>query len=91
MKHGDRGHYIGRPSPLGNPFASGEDMTREESIEKYKEYFYEHIEDEKISADLNKIREHLQMHGEITLVCWCVPFACHGFIIKEYLENEQST
>jgi hypothetical protein len=25
--------------------------------------------------------------GKLELVCWCNPLACHGDIIKEYLEN----
>ena len=30
--------YIGRPSKWGNPFTIGKDGTREEVIQKYREY-----------------------------------------------------
>lgn len=32
------GEYVGRPSPLGNPFAIGRDGTRNEVVAAYREW-----------------------------------------------------
>lgn len=73
--------YIGRGSPFGNPFIIGKDGTREEVIEKYKSYFLY-----KIRNDIEfKIR--LRELKSKVLGCHCKPKACHGDVIKEYIEN----
>ena len=64
--------YIGRPSKWGNPFTIGKDGTREEVIEKYRDWL---TEDMKVMA-----REELR--GKI-LGCWCSPLACHGDVLAE--------
>lgn len=67
--------YIGRPSPWGNPFRIGKDGTREEIIQKFKE-FYEGCTDfrQQVKAELkNKI-----------LGCYCAPLPCHGDILAEW-------
>jgi hypothetical protein len=73
--------YIGRGSPFGNPFKIGEDGTREEVIEKFKAYFKERLED-----PLYKVLV-LQLRGN-KLGCFCKPKACHGDIIKEWLDGQ---
>ena len=92
---GDKGVYIGRPcrglkgSPLHNPFKIGDGETRESSVAKYKEYLHEQIVagNRGILQELAKIREAAKQ-GDVTLVCWCSPLACHGHVIVEYLQNE---
>ena len=74
--------YIGRPTCFGNPFKIGKDGTREEVIEKYREYFYCKLE----TNPLFKGRV-LELKGK-TLACWCKPDACHGDVIANYLNNE---
>jgi hypothetical protein len=75
--------YIGRGSPWGNPFAisHGEGPDRNEVIEKYKEYFYEKIEN-----DTAFKKGILGMRG-MRLACFCKPEACHGDIIADYIDN----
>lgn len=78
--------YIGRskrPSEgmFGNPFEIGKDGTREEVIEKFKVYFYERL---KLEPAFKKAVEGLR--GKI-LGCFCVPLACHGQVIIDYLEK----
>ena len=71
--------YIGRPSKWGNPFKIGRDGTREEVIEKYKQYV------------LGK-KELMQSLDELegkTLGCWCHPKLCHGDVLEE-LVNEKN-
>ena len=72
--------YIGRPSIFGNPF-SVKEYGREGCIEKYKEYFYKRIkEDVKFKEEVLKLKDKV-------LGCFCKPLACHGDVIKEYLDN----
>ena len=67
----ESGIYIGRGSKYGNPFVIGEDGTREEVIQKYKEWF----KTQNIEVD--------SLRGN-NLICFCAPLACHGdFLLKE--------
>lgn len=74
--------YVGRPGPLGNPFLVGKDGTREEVIEKYRQWFRVRLEKEE--AFLVTV-EHLR--GTPALVCWCAPNRCHAEVIAEYLRT----
>ena len=79
--------YIGRAGKgkdgyFGNPIKLLKGQPRGSTIEKYKEYFYKRLENDpefkfKIKALKNK-----------TLGCFCKPHACHGDVIKEYLDKE---
>jgi hypothetical protein len=66
--------YIGRPSIWGNPFEIGKDGTREEVIEKYREYLDERPE--------LKERAKKELRGR-NLKCWCAPLPCHGDVLLE--------
>ncbi len=79
--------YIGRGTPWGNPFPigiGGVGDSREEVIKKYKEYFYNEILPD---PDLRKRLESLRGYR---LGCHCKPKACHGDIIAEYLNTENT-
>jgi hypothetical protein len=65
--------YIGRGSPWGNPFKIGRDGTREEVIEKYKEYAINNV----------YIMSHLHLLKNKILGCWCKPAPCHGDFLAE--------
>lgn len=87
--------YIGRPSLFGNPYshlkrgtlAKYKVKTRQEAIEAYREYFIYQIMGNKVFyAELNRIKE-LSKNNDVYLLCWCKPLACHGDIIKEYLDQ----
>lgn len=64
--------YIGRPSKWGNPYEIGRDGTREEVIQKYREYAE--------GFSIAVIRREL---GGKVLGCWCAPKACHGDVLAE--------
>lgn len=70
--------YIGRGSIWGNPFSIGADGTREEVIEKYREYLTN-------SPLMHHVRE---LRGKI-LGCWCAPLACHGDILAAIANQEE--
>jgi len=69
--------YIGRPSKWGNPFHIGIDGTREEVIEKFRNWI---ITQPKLLKDLHEIK------GK-TLGCWCKPKVCHGDVLVELIET----
>ncbi len=60
--------YIGRPSKWGNPYKIGKDGTREEVIEKYRQYIF-------MNPQLRRELSELKCR---TLGCWCHPESCHG-------------
>ena len=75
------GVYIGRGSPFGNPFRIGEDGTREEVIEAYREVFY-------AMPELQALARKKLLGKD--LVCYCAPLPCHGDVIAEYLDSLQA-
>lgn len=90
--------YIGRPSPLSNPFthngkrsnlAKKSFKTREEALMAYEEYFkamYGH--DEEFTKEFDKIYEKYKNGEDIYLQCFCKPEPCHGDIIAKYLQRK---
>ena len=81
-----RGEYIGRPSVLGNPFKIVPGEGREEMIEKYRIWLWEEIKKKgKVYRELMRLAE-LAKIGDLILICWCKPLACHGDVIKSAIE-----
>lgn len=70
--------YIGRPSRWGNPFKIGADGTRQQVIDKYREWV---VKQPELMAALHELR------GK-RLGCWCKPRACHGDVLVELLEQK---
>ncbi len=91
--------YIGRGSPLGNPFTGSKKVentkaafqcsSREEAIEKYEHYLRLAIygNDSYICNQMNRIWK-MAKTGDVNLVCFCKPKACHGDIIKKLIEEK---
>ena len=69
--------YIGRPSKWGNPFQIGTDGTREEVIEKFRNW---------ILSQSNLVKDLHEIKGK-TLGCWCKPKSCHGDVLVELIET----
>ena len=58
-------------------------MTRGTTIENYRRWFEDRIKDHVI------FRERiLSLRGKV-LGCFCKPEACHGDVIKEWLDQQQ--
>jgi hypothetical protein len=91
--------YIGRGSPLGNPFTGSKKLsetkalvqcdTPEIAIAAYREYLYQAIinKDKAICQELNRIWQ-MAKYGDVYLVCFCAPKPCHGLIIKHLIESK---
>jgi hypothetical protein len=73
--------YIGRGSIWGNPFthlttetkAQFVVSTREEAIEKYREW---------LMGQPELLKQIPNLRGKV-LGCWCVPKRCHGDVLAE--------
>lgn len=69
---------IRRPAKWGNPFRIGEDGTRSEVIEKFRQWV---ISQPELMNDLEELR------GK-RLGCWCSPKPCHGGILIDLLKEK---
>ena len=84
------GFYVGRPSPLSNPYKIEGDQTREMVIERYGYMLLNAIKkrDVNIITALQNIEAYLQEHGKVNLICYCSPEPCHADLIKQVLLNK---
>lgn len=79
--------YIGRPSKWSNPFSHLENTTakykvatREEAIEKYKEYI---MTQPQLLACLWELKNK-------TLCCYCAPKLCHGNVLIDLINEYEN-
>lgn len=86
--------YIGRGSPLGNPYSHKDGTkalyrveTREDAIEAYRAYLEEAIlqGNQRIIQELDRLAYIAMEEGSLTLRCYCAPKPCHGDVIREVL------
>lgn len=87
--------YIGRGSPLGNPWshklgtkAKYLVKNRAESIKKFEEFIRHEIKNKnpEICGEIRRIIR-LARNGDVNLVCFCDPLPCHGGVIKTIVEK----
>lgn len=76
--------YIGRGSPLGNPFPV-KYFGLGTCIEMYKEWLTDRIRAQtpEVIDELDRIAFNVIDKGQATLLCFCKPNACHGDYIAE--------
>jgi hypothetical protein len=92
-KYKGDGLYIGRPSPLGNPFSHKDGTkaeftvhSREEAISKYDEWLNDqYLNNDKIKTIIDKLVQFHIGGRTITFICWCKPAVCHGDAIKDLI------
>jgi hypothetical protein len=87
--------YVGRPSPLGNPFASPRDGDRATVIAKYRSWLWAKLGQQ----DATTLAALDALHEGSVLGCWCCdkdePAAkgqedCHGEIIVKAWQWRQA-
>jgi hypothetical protein len=94
--------YIGRGSPLGNPFTGSKSLSntkaqyqsgsRTEAIQSYQPWLNKQcgldggVKNKKVTELLNTIYNQAKT-GHVNLVCYCAPKACHGHIIKTIIDK----
>jgi len=69
--------YIGRGSKWGNRFVMGRDGNREEVIAKYREWI---LGNDELLRCLGELKNKV-------LGCYCKPFACHGDVLVEMIDE----
>lgn len=70
-----------KASNFANPFKIGKNGTREEVIDKYREYIML-----KLDNDISLQQELISMKNK-NLGCWCSPDMCHGHVLLELIET----
>ncbi len=65
--------YIGRPTKWGKPFVIRTHGTREQVVQKYRDYILSN------QSLLSQIEELRGKH----VVCFCAPQQCHGDVLIE--------
>lgn len=84
----EKGEYIGRGSPLGNPWSigGGAGHTREDVLRFYEVWLNRQIEveDPDVMRELNRLVD-IAMERPLNLICFCAPRKCHGDIIKRVI------
>lgn len=72
--------YIGRGTPLGNPYTV--ELYGYGALDRYRTWLFERVRagDRAVLAELGRIG------GSAHLVCSCAPRPCHGDIVVEVWE-----
>lgn len=80
--------YVGRPSPLGNPFVLTDESRRDEVCDRYETWLRSKVEqgDPAVLKELRRLYR-LAQDGPVVLGCYCAPRRCHADSIKRFLES----
>ena len=80
--------YIGRGSPLGNPFVMKSEADRDRVCDQYAVWFEERVKagDALVMNELRRLYK-IAKRGGLVLGCYCAPKRCHGETIKCFLEK----
>ena len=80
------GFYVGRPTPLGNPFPMDSGNGRVEVIERYRIWLLKKLEtNNPTTRAFLALVDVYQKTGELILICWCAPLACHAEVIRDFI------
>jgi len=81
------GVYVGRPTPLGNPFRLERGDQREEVVARYATWLEQelHRGNREVARTLEELYRKLKRQGVLTLLCFCAPRRCHAEVIAEKL------
>jgi hypothetical protein len=84
-----QGFYVGRPTPLGNPFRLLREEDREWVVSQYAAWLRDQLRrgNPEVIRALEELYRTLKLRGNITLLCFCAPKRCHGEIIAEHLKK----
>lgn len=89
VSKGGRGEYVGRPTPLGNPFRLEEESQRKKVVGLYRKWFEEKLAegDATVVAELERLARLAERQAELRLTCWCAPKLCHAEVVAEALRE----
>lgn len=79
--------YVGRPSPLGNPFKWDKRTPKGSTLPYYRKWFLDKLRsnDHSFHDELDRLFQ-IALNGDLYLGCWCKNGPCHADIIKDHLE-----
>ena len=86
--------YIGRGSPLGNPYSHMDGTTaqhkvesREAAVAAYRPWLEAQIQEGNrvVINELDRLAGIAMEQGHLNLRCYCAPALCHGEIIRDVL------
>lgn len=82
-------YYVGRPSPLGNPFRVTDESQREEACRNYHEWISTQIREQNpmVVSELSSILDSLRRGEDTVLTCYCAPKQCHSESIYRIVMN----
>lgn len=84
------GEYVGRPSPLGNPFPIGPDESRETVIQRYHTWLRSQLEyDTSARKEFERLQQIYRDTGSLILICWCAPLPCHADVIRRMILDRE--
>jgi len=77
--------YVGRPSPLGNPFTAKQEGSKEIAIDKYRKWLNLQwkTRNKAVRKELLRLAWKLKVTNNLNLVCWCAPDKCHAEVIAK--------
>lgn len=94
--HGKTGEYIGRGSPLGNKWTHLDSKypdvikveSRAKAVELFRNWLREQIDEgnQVVIGELERLA-YMAVDNPLQLQCFCKPAACHGDVIKEFIEE----
>lgn len=72
--------YVGRGSPLGNPFVMHNESMRKEVCEKYETFFNKEkkAEGSPVRTELMVLLKRMLDGEKLNLQCFCKPRRCHA-------------
>lgn len=81
-------HYVGRPTPLGNPWTLPKGEEPGATLTKYKAWLNLQwkTQNPKVIYALKLLATIYRNEGELTLMCWCAPNPCHADIVAEAVQ-----
>jgi hypothetical protein len=88
--------YVGRGSPLGNPFSNRSSnfetvkvSSRDEAIDQYRIWLKEQLKfNTPQTRAIAECVAKLVANKKIVLGCFCTPLRCHAEVIAEFLAIE---
>jgi len=86
-KNTREGRYVGRPTPLGNPYRV-EAFGREGAVRRYRDRFARVKGEEKVARVLAALEREAETRKTLTLLCWCTPELCHAEVVAEEIASQ---
>lgn len=82
------GYYVGRPTPLGNPYHIGRCGSRRDVIAIYAVWLDEQLRRMTPAREMFKmlLLDYMRT-GELKLICYCAPLACHADVIADRIRQ----